>query len=276
MAIPGTFLYSLFFIIPVAMGIYYSVTDWNGIARTNNFVGLANYIHALTDKRFLRALLFNFRYSVLYVVSILVLATIIALLLNQKVKGMTGFRAIYFLPALFSGVTISLIFNQIFFRVIPAVGGWAGIEALQKSLLSNKSTAIYAILIVNLWCALPLQSILILAGLQTIPEDLIEAAKIDGANPGQLFRHITIPHLLPTLSIVMVLAVKGGLMIFDLIKVLTDGGPNNATRSVSILIYNDAFRNNQFSLSMAEALIVGVIVAIISFVQLKLSNRNSV
>ena len=267
MSIPGAALYTFFFTFPVCLGVYYSFTDWNKIE---------NYINALTDKRFLKAFLFNFRYTILFVLGILILATIIALLLNQRVKGSTTFRALYFLPALFSSVTVSMIFNQIFFRVIPAFGNAVGISWLQKSLLSSKDTAIFGILFVALWGALPMQSILILAGLQTIPYELLEAAKIDGATNWKVFRYITIPHLIPTLSVVLVLAVKGGLMVFDQIKILTDGGPNNATRSLSILIYNDAFKNNRFASAMAEAIIVGIVVAAISFVQLQISNKKSV
>lgn len=258
------------------MGLYYSITDWNGVARTNNLVGMKNYVDALTDKRFIKAFGFNLRYTLMYVICILILATVIALLLNQKIKGSTTFRALYFLPALFSSVTVSMIFNQIFFRVLPQIGNLLNIEMLQKSILSSKSTAIYGILFVALWGALPLQSILVLAGLQTIPSDLLEAARIDGANHRQVFRYITIPHIIPTLNVVMVLAVKGGLMVFDQIKILTDGGPNNATRSLSILIYNDAFKNNRFSSAMAEAIIVGIIVAIISYIQLSTTSKKSV
>ena len=276
MSIPGAGLYTFFFTFPVCLGVYYSFTDWNKIARTRNLVGFENYINALTDKRFLKAFLFNFRYSILYVLGILILATIIALLLNQRVKGSTTFRALYFIPALFSSVTVSMIFNQIFFRVIPAFGKVMNIPMLQKSLLSGKDTAIFGILFVALWGALPMQSILILAGLQTIPDELLEAAKIDGATNWKVFRYITIPHLIPTLSVVLVLAVKGGLMVFDQIKILTDGGPNNATRSLSILIYNDAFKNNRFASAMAEAIIVGIVVAVISYVQLQISNKKSV
>ncbi len=276
MSIPGAALYTFFFTVPVCLGVYYSFTDWNSIARSNNFVGLQNYINALTDKRFLKAFLFNFRYTIFYVAGILILATVIAMLLNQRVKGSTTFRALYFLPALFSSVTVSMIFNQIFFRVLPAFGDAMGIAALHKSILSSKDTAIFGILFVALWGALPMQSILILAGLQTIPQELLEAARIDGANRWKVFRYITIPHLIPTLSVVLVLAVKGGLMVFDQIKILTDGGPNNATRSLSVLIYNDAFKNNRFASAMAEAIIVGIVVAVISYIQLQISNKKSV
>ena len=276
MALPGALLYSFFFIVPVCIGFYYSITDWNGVARTNNIVWFQNFADALSDKRFIKAFQFNFSYTIMYVICILVLATSIALLLNQKVRGLTTFRALYFIPALFSSVTISMIFNQVFYRVIPQFGTMFGIEALEKSILSSKNTAVYGVLIVALWGALPLQSILVLAGLQTIPPELTEAARIDGASTIQRFRFITVPHILPTLNVVLVLAVKGGLMVFDQIKILTDGGPNNATRSLSILIYNDAFKNNRFASAMAEAIIVGIVVAIISYVQLSLTSKKSV
>ena len=121
--IPGFVLYSLFFIYPVLMGIYYSLTDWDGIARKINFIGLKNYVKILTKSpRFQNSITFNLKYSAMYVVCILVLGIILALILNHKVKGITFFRATFFLPAVLCGVTVGLIFSQIFYRVVPAFG----------------------------------------------------------------------------------------------------------------------------------------------------------
>ncbi|MEG0741973.1 MAG: sugar ABC transporter permease [Clostridia bacterium] len=273
---PAAFLYSLFFIFPVGMGLYYSMTDWDGIAKNINFIGLENYTKLLSNKRFLNAMLFNLRYTILLTIFIVVLGVILALLLNSKVKGITFFRATFFLPAVLAGVTVALIFNQIFYRAIPPIGQALGIPWLSNNILSSKDTAMYGILFVNIWQGVAMPTILFLAGLQSIPQELQEAAAIDGANAWNRFRFITVPFLLPVLTVVMVLTIKSGLMVFDYIVSLTDGGPARSTESVAILIYAHAFKENKFSYSSAEAIVVGLIVAAISAVQIFFTNRKKV
>ncbi len=274
--IPGFLLYSTFFILPILLGIYYSLTDWNGISTHYNFIGAKNYIKIFSDKRFLNALLFNSKYCIMLTVCIVVLGIALALLLNNKVKGITFFRAAFFLPAVLSMLTIGLIFNEIYYRAIPPIGQMLGIEFLSKNILSNKDTAVYGILFTNVWQGVALPTLLFLAGLQSIPQNLYEAAIIDGANRWQSFRHITLPFLVPVLSIVMVLTLKGGLMVFDYVKSLTDGGPVGATESVSLLIYSNAFVENKYSYSIGEAIIVGLIICGISAIQISISNRKKV
>lgn len=264
----------MFFILPVVLGIWYSMTDWNGISASHNFIGAANYVKAIKSGRFQDAIIFTVKYTCWYTVCLVIIATIEALLLNAKVKGNTVFRAVLFIPAILSGVSVGLAYGQIFYHVVPRLGEMLGIDWLSKSLLGQKDTAMFAVLFVALWCSLAMNSILILAGLQSVAPEYLEAAAIDGASSWQRFRYITIPHIIPTLNVVIVLAVKGALMTFDLIKVLTGGGPNKATTSVAILIYEDAFQNNKYGLAMAESLIVGIVIAVISFVQLKYSDKK--
>lgn len=274
--LPGLLIYSAFFIFPIMMGIYYSMTNWNGISPHFDFVALDNYFKIFKDKRFLKALLFNLKYCVILTLCIVVLGTVLALLLNRSIRGITFFRAMYFLPAVLSMLTVGLIFNQIFYRVLPSLGQSLGIEVLSKNILSGPKLAVVGILFVNVWQGVAMPTILIMAGLQTIPLDLYEACAIDGANKLQQFKSITLPFLVPVLSVVMVLTVKSGLMIFDYIKSLTDGGPGGATESVSLLIYTNAFLENKFSYSIAEAIIMGILIAGISAVQLSFSNRKKV
>lgn len=273
---PGLLLYSAFFIFPVVMGFYYGMTDWNGITRKYNFIGLNNFFSAFRDKRFLKALTFNLKYCLILTVCIVALGVILALLLNKKMKSITFFRAAYFMPAVLSGITVSLIFNQIFYRAIPPLGQALGIEWLSKNILSNPTTAMFGILFVNVWQGVAMPTLLFLTGLQSIPEDLYEAASLDGAGPFHRFRYITVPYLLPVLSVVMVLTVKSGLMVFDYVKALTDGGPGGATESVSLLIYSNAFVENKYSYAIAEAIIVGVLIALLSAIQISVTNRKKV
>lgn len=274
--LPGFTLYSVFFILPVIMGIYYSMTDWNGISRKFNIIGFENYSNVFRDKRFLNAILFNLKYCILLTICIVVLGIILAILLNSRIKGITVFRAIYFFPAVLSMLTVGLIFNQIFYRAIPPIGQALGIKFLSNNILSDANTAIFGILFVNVWQGVAIPTLLFLAGLQTVPQELYETAALDGANAWQRFRYITMHFLIPVTSVVMVLTVKSGLMVFDYVKSMTDGGPGGATESVSLLIYSNAFVENKFSYAIAEAMIVGIIIAIISAVQISISNRKKV
>jgi raffinose/stachyose/melibiose transport system permease protein len=258
------------------MGIYYSLTDWNGISKKFNFIGLENYLQIFKDKEFIQALVFTMKYSLLLVLFTVVIGVALALLLNSKIKGLSFFRAVYFIPAVLSMLTVGLIFNQIFYRVIPYIGQMLNNDFLSKNLLSSQFTAMWAILFVNLWQGLAIPTLLFLSGLQSIPEDLYEAAALDGASNLQRFKAITLPFLIPVLSVVLVLTLKSGLMVFDYIKSLTEGGPGGTTQSIAILIYNHGFTQNKFAYSIAEAIITGIIISMISAVQISASNRKKV
>lgn len=274
--LPGFIAYCVFLIFPILMGIYYSFMDWNGISKSYNFIGFANYAKLFTDKKFGEALLFNFRYSIMLIVGVVVISVVLALLLNKEFKGRSFFRTLYFLPAVLSMITVSLVFKQVFFYVLPAIGKALGIEALSTNILASKQNAIYGVLFVHLWQGVALPTLLFLAGLQTIPTELYEAAAIDGANGWQQFKHITVAYLIPTLSVVLVLLVKQGLMVFDYVKSMTAGGPGTATQTIALLIYNNGFERNRYSYSIAQAIATGVIIALISAIQIQASNRKKV
>lgn len=274
--LPGFIAYCVFLIFPILMGIYYSFMDWNGISKGYNFIGFANYAKLLTDKKFGAALLFNFRYTIMLIVGGVVISVVLALLLNKEFKGRSFFRTLYFLPAVLSMITVSLVFKQVFFYVLPAIGKALGIEALSTNILASKQNAIYGVLFVHLWQGVALPTLLFLAGLQTIPTELYEAAAIDGANGWQQFKHITVAYLIPTLSVVLVLLVKQGLMVFDYVKSMTAGGPGTATQTIALLIYNNGFERNRYSYSIAQAIATGVIIALISAIQIQASNRKKV
>lgn len=274
--LPGFIAYCVFLIFPILMGIYYSFMDWNGISKGYNFIGFANYAKLLTDKKFGAALLFNFRYTIMLIVGVVVISVVLALLLNKEFKGRSFFRTLYFLPAVLSMITVSLVFKQVYFYVVPAIGKALGIEALSTNILASKQNAIYGVLFVHLWQGVALPTLLFLAGLQTIPTELYEAAAIDGANGWQQFKHITVAYLIPTLSVVLVLLVKQGLMVFDYVKSMTAGGPGTATQTIALLIYNNGFERNRYSYSIAQAIATGVIIALISAIQIQASNRKKV
>lgn len=274
--VPATILYLLFFVYPIIAGSYYSLTSWDGIRSDYKFIGLDNYKTLLTNSRFQKAALFNVKYTVLLVIFIISISLILALILNSKIKAKGFFRGVYFFPAVVSMLTVGMIFNEIFLRALPAIGEMFHIPILQSSLLSGTSTAIWGILIVNVWQGVAIPTVLLMAGLQNVPMELYESAALDGANKWHIFKSITMPFLLPVLTVVVVLVIKDGLTIYDYIVALTNGGPGGATESVSLLIYNHGFKEVKFSYAIAEAIVLTVVICAISFVQVSFNNKKKV
>ncbi|MCI8622699.1 MAG: sugar ABC transporter permease [Provencibacterium sp.] len=276
MSLPSLVLYSFFFGIPVVSGVYYSLTDWDGMSKSYRFIGLDNYLNSFQDGRFWNSFRFTFQYTFILVAAVIVISLAIALLLNAEIKAKGFFRSVYFFPAVLSLITVGLIFNQIFYRAVPQLGERFGIECLQSNLLGNPQLAIWGILITNIWQGAAMPAIVFLAGLQSVPKDLYEAATIDGANGIQKFRFITIPFLIPMLSINLVLVVKSGLTVFDYIVAMTDGGPGRATESIAYIIYQQGFRQYQFAYGVAQSIILLIIIVFLSVIQTKLLSRKEV
>ena len=274
--VPATVLYCIFFIYPIAIGIMYSFTDWNGLAKDFKFIGLANYIEAFTNKRFQNAVLFNIKFTILAVILVVGISLILALIFNSDIRLKSFFRGIFFFPAVLGMLVVGLIFNEIFYRVVPVIGKAMNISWLSTNILASKSTAMYGVLIVHVWLAVAMATVMLLAGLQSTPMELYEAAELDGANKWQRFRYITMPFLLPVLSVVLILQIKNGLTVYDIIVALTNGAPGGATESLSILIYNHGFKEVKFSYAIAEAIILTIVICAISFVQTSISNKKKV
>lgn len=169
-----------------------------------------------------------------------------------------------------------MIFKQIFNYGLPAIGESLNIEFLKTSLLGTTYGSIFAAIFVMLWQGVAMPIIIFLSGLQTIPTEIKEAAAIDGATSRQTFWSIELPYLLPSISMVFIMALKAGLTAFDQIFALTGGGPSNATTSIGLLVYNYAFKSNQYGYANAIALILFLLIAIVSIVQIKISKRYEV
>lgn len=250
--LPTVILYTIFFLVTMLIGVYYSFTDWNGISKDYTFVGLKNYVKVLTDERFREALWFNIGYTIALVVLLIGIPLTIALALNRIRRLSTLFRSIYFIPAVISMVTVGLIWNELFYRAVPAIGEMLNIEALSTSPLGNPKLAAIAIMVVNIWqgCAIP--TVLFIAGLQSVPKDLLEAATIDGAGNWARFWNVIIPYLIPVLNMVIITQAKAGLTVFDYIKVMTNGGPAQSTEAVGLLIYRHAINEGKFTISVCH------------------------
>ncbi len=267
--IPPLILYTMFFVFSVVYGFYYSFTNWNGYARTYKFVGFKNYAKLFTDRVFKNALFFTVEYTVILVIAVNIIALLLAVLLCSKIKRQTFFRAVFFFPATLSLITIGLVFNEIYYRALPVLGKALEIGWLSKNILSSSSTAIYGILIVHVWKSVSVPMVLLIAGMQNISLDLYEAASIDGANSWQRFFKITLPLLMPVLSVCIILVTKEGLTVYDYIMTMTSGGPAGSTQSIAFLIYENAFVNTKFSYAITQSVVIFALVCLVSFFQFR-------
>lgn len=266
-------LQMVFFYFPMFQGAFYSLTDWTGLTYNYNFVGLNNYKILMSDAKFMKSIGFTLILTICLIAGEIILGILFAKILNSKIKGQTFFRAWFFFPAVLSGMTISLIFKQIFNYGLPAIGEALGIKFLETSLLGSSTGAIFAVIFVLLWQGIAMPIIIFLSGLQSIPSEIIEAAEIDGATKQQTFWNVELPFILPSISMVFIMALKSGLTAFDQIFALTGGGPNDSTTSLGLLVYNYAFKSNQYGYANAIALVLFILIAIISVLQIRISKR---
>ncbi|WP_225228532.1 carbohydrate ABC transporter permease [Bacillus sp. PS06] len=273
MAVPGFILFFIFHTYPALQGIFYSFTDWKGYGNWN-FVGLKNYINVFKDDRALDAYIFTFKFAIISTILVNIFSLLIAIGLNSKIKFQKTLRAVFFLPYILSILIVGFIFNFIFTHLLPTMGQNLGIEFLSKNILGDPNLAWVGIVIVAVWQAVAFNTILYLAGLVTISEDLYEAASIDGAGIWRKFWSITFPLIAPFFTINMVLAMKGFLMVFDQIVALTGGGPGKSTESISLLIYRGGFEGGQFAYQSANAVIYFIIIVVVSVIQLRFLERR--
>lgn len=272
-ALPAFVFFFVFHTYPALQGIFYSFTDWKGYGDWN-FIGLKNYLNLLKDDRAGDSYLFTFKFAILSTIIVNIISLLIAIGLSAKIKFHMTLRAIYFMPFILSILIIGFIFNFIFAHVLPQLGDFLGWVWLSKNILGDPNLAWLGIVFVAVWQAVAFSTILYLAGLVTISQDLYEAASIDGAGAWTKFWKITFPMIAPFFTINMVLSMKGFLQVFDQIIALTGGGPGRSTESISLLIYRGGFEGGDFAYQSANAVIYFIVIVIVSVFQLRILNKR--
>ena len=265
-------LFFCFHTIPFLKGVFYSFTDWKGYGDWD-FVGLRNYLHLFTDPDVRSAYLFTFKFAVITTLLVNLISLGIACALNARIKFKNTIKAFYFLPYMLGNLIVGFIFNYIFANLIPSLGKTLGIPALSVNLLGTNH-AIWGIIIVSLWIGCAFNTLIYVAGLQSIDESVYEAANLDGAVGLKRFTKITFPLLAPSFTINMVLSAKGYLMVYDQIMAMTEGGPGTVTTSIAVLIYKKGFNGGQFAYQSANAVILFVVVVLISVFQLRVLEKR--
>lgn len=273
MILPALILFVAFNTIPLITGAFYSFTNYRGYG-SYDFVGLRNYIDLFQDARVGQSYLFTFKYAIAGTVLVNLISLFLAMGLNSKIKAKGFLRGMYFVPNVLGGLVVGYIFSFLFTYIIPTLGSALNIGFLKNSILASEDWAWVGVLIVGVWQSVAMNTIIYISGLQTIPADIYEASSIDGANKWQTFIKLTLPMLVPFLSINLVLSTKNMLMVFDQIVSLTKGGPAQSTESISYLIYRNGMDGGQFGFQSANAVLFFVIIVTISVIQMKMTSKT--
>ena len=232
MVLPAVVLFFLLHTLPVIQGAFYSVTDSPGYGKWD-FVGLSNYQALFGDVRIRNAYWFTFKFAFLSTILVNAIALAIAVGLNGRIKFKNTLRGIYFVPNVLAILVIGYVFQYLFSNSLPSMATSMGIDSLSTSILADEGKAWIGIVILAVWQSVAFNIILYLAGLQTVPREMYEAASLDGAGSWRQFRSITFPMIAGFFTINMVLSLKGFLQVFDHIVAMTNGGPGTATESVA-------------------------------------------
>ena len=273
MVVPAIVLFFVLHTLPVLTGIFFSMTNYAGYG-TWDFIGFDNYLNLFKDDQVIKAYLFTFGFALVATVAVNVISLAVALGLNAKIKFQTGMRGIFFIPNILSILIVGYVFNYLFSNSLPEIAERLGITALSSSILANPDLAWVGIVILAVWQAAAFNIIIYLAGLQTIPGELYEAAALDGAGTVRKFSSITFPLIGAFFTINMVLSLKNFLQVFDHIVALTNGGPGTSTQSVSLLIYRGGFQGGEYAYQTANAVIFLLVIVAISLFQLRVLQRR--
>lgn len=275
MVLPALVLFTIGLIIPIFLSFRYSLTSWNGLTVEKPFVGFDNYVKMVKDPYVRQAWWFTLRFTFWNVIIQNVFALLFAVILDSGIRGQKIYRTILFIPCLISAVVTGFIWLRMFSNILPSM-----MEALRlpfdMKLFGDQKTVLAGLLIANNWQWIGYWMLIYLAGLQSVPGDLYEAAKIDGANWFQRFRNVTIPMLAPSFTICIVGITTGSLKVYDLMVSSTQGGPGRASTSIIYLIYDTAINGRQYGYGSALSISLIGALLIVAVIQVAVLKRREI
>jgi raffinose/stachyose/melibiose transport system permease protein len=271
-----TFAFVTVMIIPFLYGIFLTFTNWNGLASEWDFIGITNYLGVFKDKAFWESMAITVKYVLFVVIFTNLIAFFLAFILTSGIKFENVYRSGFFTPNLLGGIILGFVWRFLFSNVFVYFGNQLGIDMFSSSWLGDPNKAFWTMVIVTVWQLSGYLMIIYIAGFTNIPKSVVEAAKIDGATGLRRIIHIIIPLIVNAFTISVFLSLQRAFMVYDLNLALTDGGPFNSTRMVSMYVYNKAFLAQNYGLGQAEAIVLFIVVAIITTVQVKYSKSKEV
>lgn len=270
-------VFTVIVLVPFVFGMYYSFTDWNGVTGNITWVGLSNFKHIFTnDPQVIKSFLFTTKFTILAVTLTNIIGLTLAVVLTQALKSTNILRTVFFLPNLIGGLLLGFIWQFIFIKGFDSIGELTGFSLFQLPWLGDATTSFWGIVIVSVWQGSGYIMIIYIAALQNVPNELLEAARVDGAGRWQIFKSITLPLIAPAVTICLFLTIAWSFKIFDVNVSLTNGGPFKSTESLSLNIYTEAFVNNRYGIGAAKALLFFIIVATVTTIQVMITKKREV
>ena len=269
---------SIFFVVlavPFGQGLCLTFTDWDGFGY-EKFIGVGNYAKSFQDPEFWATLTFTLKFVLVSLVAVNAVAFGLALLVTAKLRSKNIFRTFFFVPNLIGGVVLGVIWQFIFNTALVSISSKFGWSIFQSSWLNETDTAFWALIIVTVWQSSGYMMIIYITGLISIEQDVIEAARVDGASALRTLLAIKVPLMAQAFTISLFLTLRGGFMAYDVNVALTGGGPYRTTELISMHIFQDAFAYGNFGTGQSKAVIMFAMVAIAALVQVTVSKRMEV
>ncbi|WP_433167046.1 carbohydrate ABC transporter permease [Kribbella sp. CA-247076] len=277
LALPVAVVTAVFFVFPMANALYYAVVDFDGLDPTPPFVGLSNFTEMFTDSATWHALGNNAIWIAIGTAAPMVIGLLTAVLIWSG-RGGSVYRLLFFLPFLLPGVAIGIVWGWMY----DPVNGWinrllgaVGLDGLSRGWLGDPDTAIFAVLATAIWATCGFVTMIILSALRNVDVELVDAARIDGANAAQRLWHILLPQIMPVFLMVLTLTLVGGFSVFDIIFIMTGGGPADATEVLGTYAYSSAFELNRISYGTVLALLITVLAVPFAIMLNRLQRRLS-
>ena len=266
-ALPTTVAFTAVFLIPFILGIYLSFCEFTTVG-DSTFTGIENYIRALSDSNFRNALWFTVKFTVVSVISVNLIAFSLALLLTGKIKGRNFFRTVFFMPNLIGGIVLGYIWQLIINGLLYSAG---------YTITYDPSYGFWGLVALMNWQMIGYMMIIYIAGIGNIPKDLIDAAKVDGATSFGILRHVTIPMVMPSVTICLFLTITNAFKLFDANLALTDGAPSRKTAMLALDIYKTFYGSvGSQGTGQAKAVIFFLLLGIVSLIQLSITRKREV
>lgn len=274
--LPLLFLFSFFFIYPIARTIHFSFTDWIGGMPIKSFIGLTNYKKLFSDSNFLNAIKNTLIWAVLYTTISVGIGLLLATLISRISRGAILFKAIFYYPMVLSFVVIGVLWSWMYdsqMSLINVFLRYIGLDSLTRSWLGDTNTALGAVIVAASWCQIPFCMVIFLAGFTTIPSELTDAASVDGANFFQSFVHVILPMLRTVSAVAVSLTIMRSFKVFDLVYVMTKGGPFRSSEVIAHYMYFQAFKHYNFAYGCTMSILMGIFIFPVALIYVRKLSR---
>ena len=278
MVAPILALLAVFGLYPLARTIQISLTDWDGLSSTFHYIGIRNYLKAFQDGVWWQSIEHGLLFAVVALTVMQGIGLLLALGADQKIRGQSIYRVLFYLPPVLSGIVVAIVWKWLYQPYGGPLNGLlkaVGLSNLEHPWLGDGATALWAVSLASVWQGVGTPFLLFLAALQNVPEELCDAARVDGASRWQVFRNVTLPSILPTIGLVSVLTFLGAMQMFNMVLAMTNGGPGYATEVPVLHIFRAAFELNQFGYATALAAIFGFMLFLVSLLTLRATKRQN-